>query len=133
MSIESIEFTYKEALALLPYLEKVSATPMPAALNWRFSKPFSLLKTELLLVEEQKQKLIFRYCQKDEKDKPIKLPGNNFQFTNENYLLFETEYEQVLKEMFLLPIKKSKISELAPYQLSLINLEKFIIDEEEKE
>lgn len=134
MSTEIIKITYKEAIVMLPSLEKVASNDkMPTFLNWRFSKPFSVLKTELGHLDEARKKLIFRYCKKDEAGEPIRLQGANYQFEPEEFVKYEKEFETLLNEEFEISIKKSTIDELAPYQMSLINLEKFIIDEDGEE
>lgn len=108
----TIEITLKDIVQNIDFYLQFSKQTMRAKTAYKFSKILKQVVEEYNAYNEERQKLIQKYANKDENGNVIYGENNSATMSNENYANYSEEIEGLLSAAVMLNFMPLKLEEL---------------------
>lgn len=126
-----MKITNQELLNSIPTLRKLSKEQLPIKISYTISKNIKNIEEELVVYEEERQKLIKKHAELDKEGKPKVNDNGNYVIKQENQLDFNGEVLELMSIETDVNISKIDLNALeglkiSPSELTSVN---FMIEE----
>jgi hypothetical protein len=117
-----MKLSNREMIEKLQSLKTVAQKELPVKASYSIEKNLMKLQSELKPYFAQRQKLVDKYAEKDEKGNPKADKNGQLQFSGENREKWDKDIKDLLDITSEVPIRKFKLSELNGRDLSVAEL-----------
>lgn len=123
-----------EIKTIIEGMQEIAEKNMPATFSYWITKTIPILINEFKTVEKSRNDLCLRHCNKDDEGKPITKKDDNNQDVYDiiNMIDFNKELSELMNEEIevkFTPITIDRLSNVDISPITLIKLNKFILDE----
>lgn len=110
------------------FLFNITQKTLPVKISYAIAKNIAKLENELKIYNQERQKIIDKYCIKDDKGNNIVDKNNNLQISNENLEAWDKEINELLNIEVDINLHKFKEDDLLNSNCDLTPAEIMLID-----
>ncbi|CEQ08613.1 Uncharacterised protein [[Clostridium] sordellii] len=103
-------------------ISNIANKELPVKVSYALSKNISKIENELKIYNTERQKLLDKYCIKDENGKLKIDENNNLKISDEFTEVWEKEFQELQNIEVEIDIHRFKLDELADYKITPVEL-----------